>query len=64
MGWNYNVNKIINMQNQKAIIIGCGISGPAMALFLKRIGIEATIYEEQTNHRDDAGAFLGICQTG
>jgi len=35
------------MQNQKkkALIIGCGIAGPAVALFLKRAGIEAEIYE-------------------
>src|SRR5690242_14533350 len=39
--------KEIMMQNQqkKALIIGCGIAGPALALFLKRAGIEAEIYE-------------------
>lgn len=30
---------------KKALIIGCGIAGPALALFLKRAGIEAEIYE-------------------
>jgi len=52
------------MVTQKAIIIGCGISGPVMALFLRKIGIEATIYEAQTQHRDDAGTFLGISPNG
>ncbi len=52
------------MKNKKAIIVGCGISGPAMALFLKKIGIDATIYEAQKSHRDDAGAFLGISPNG
>ena len=52
------------MDRQKAIIIGCGISGPAMALFLRKTGIEATIYEAQTRHRDDTGAFLGISPNG
>lgn len=35
------------MQNQskKAVIIGAGIGGAALALFLKRAGIEAEIYE-------------------
>jgi 2-polyprenyl-6-methoxyphenol hydroxylase-like FAD-dependent oxidoreductase len=38
------------MQNQqsrvkKALIIGSGIAGPALALFLKRAGIESEIYE-------------------
>jgi 2-polyprenyl-6-methoxyphenol hydroxylase-like FAD-dependent oxidoreductase len=32
-------------QQKKALIIGCGIAGPALALFLKRAGIEAEIYE-------------------
>lgn len=35
-----------------------------MALFLKKAGIETTIYEEQTKHRDDTGAFLGISPNG
>ena len=30
---------------KKALIIGSGIAGPALALFLKRAGIEAEIYE-------------------
>lgn len=35
------------MQNKtkKALIIGCGIGGPTLALFLKRAGIESEIYE-------------------
>lgn len=49
---------------KKALIIGCGISGPAMAIFLKRIGIEATVFEAQPAGRDDAGAFLGISPNG
>ena len=32
-------------QQKKALIIGCGIAGPALALFLKRVGIQAEIYE-------------------
>ena len=32
-------------QTRKALIIGCGIAGPALALFLKRAGIVAEIYE-------------------
>ncbi|HLG64466.1 MAG TPA: FAD-dependent monooxygenase [Ktedonosporobacter sp.] len=31
--------------HEKALIIGGGIGGPALALFLKRAGIEAEIYE-------------------
>jgi 2-polyprenyl-6-methoxyphenol hydroxylase-like FAD-dependent oxidoreductase len=36
---------IMKNQQKKALIIGCGIAGPALALFLKRAGIEAEIYE-------------------
>ncbi len=35
-------------RTKKALIIGCGIAGPALALFLKRVGIEAEIYEART----------------
>src|SRR5436309_11263095 len=35
-------------QTKKALIIGCGIAGPAVALFLKRAGFEAEIYEART----------------
>ncbi|GAB3989254.1 FAD-dependent monooxygenase [Spirosoma daeguense] len=52
------------MSSQKALIIGCGIAGPAMALFLKRIGIESVIFEAKPAYQDDAGAFLGITPNG
>ena len=35
-------------QIKKALIIGCGIGGAALALFLKRADIEAEIYEART----------------
>lgn len=35
----------MNEQKKKALIIGCGIAGSAVALFLKRAGFEAEIYE-------------------
>jgi 2-polyprenyl-6-methoxyphenol hydroxylase-like FAD-dependent oxidoreductase len=35
----------MHAQQKKALIIGGGIAGPALALFLKRAGIEAEIYE-------------------
>ncbi|CRK85017.1 FAD-dependent oxidoreductase [Neobacillus massiliamazoniensis] len=34
--------------HKKVLIIGCGIAGPALALFLKRAGIEAEIYEARS----------------
>ncbi|GAB3697954.1 FAD-dependent monooxygenase [Spirosoma flavus] len=52
------------MTHQKALIIGCGISGPVLALFLKQIGIESIIYEANSTYRDEAGAFLGVTPNG
>jgi len=32
-------------RSRKAIIVGAGISGPVTAIFLKRAGIEAQVFE-------------------
>ncbi|RRB02525.1 FAD-dependent oxidoreductase [Larkinella rosea] len=49
---------------RKALIIGCGIAGPVMALFLQQVGIEAEIYEAQPTGMDEAGAFLNLAPNG
>lgn len=49
---------------KKAIIIGAGISGPAMALQLKRIGIESEIFEARKPDEMTKGVFLGITPNG
>jgi salicylate hydroxylase len=41
----------------KVIIVGCGVGGPALAIFLKRLGFEPTIYE-RTKGFADAGLSL------
>jgi 2-polyprenyl-6-methoxyphenol hydroxylase-like FAD-dependent oxidoreductase len=46
----------------KSLIIGAGIAGPALAMFLRRLGHEVTICEAR---RDDvAGAFLTLAPNG
>ena len=45
------------------IIIGGGIAGPAIALFLKKIGITSTIYEAYP-HIDDIGGGMQIAPNG
>ena len=35
--------------SKKAIIIGCGIAGPSLAIMLKQIGIDSEIYESEKN---------------
>jgi len=52
------------MQPTKALIIGCGVAGPAVALFLRRAGIEAEIYEAQPVPDDYAGLFLTVAANG
>jgi len=51
----------MNKQKKKALIIGCGIAGPALALFLKRAGIESAIYEAR---EQDEGYSLSLSCNG
>jgi 2-polyprenyl-6-methoxyphenol hydroxylase-like FAD-dependent oxidoreductase len=48
----------------KALVIGSGVAGPAMGLFLRRIGWEAEIYEAGAEPDDYAGAFLNVATNG
>lgn len=48
------------MATKRGLIIGCGVAGPVLAMFLKRAGIEAVIYEGRASARDNLGAFLGL----
>lgn len=49
---------------KKALIIGCGIAGPAAAIFLKRAGCDPVIYEAMPEHDDYAGLFLNVARNG
>lgn len=51
-------------RSNKALIIGCGIAGPATALFLKRAGIDSVIYEAEEQIDDYAGLFLHLARNG
>ena len=50
--------------NQKALIIGCGVAGPVVALYLQRVGIKPIIYESHPEPRDDEGFFLNLAANG
>jgi 2-polyprenyl-6-methoxyphenol hydroxylase-like FAD-dependent oxidoreductase len=54
----------MNRPGRKALIIGCGIAGPVVALFLQRAGIEAEIYEARTDSTDYGGSFLNMACNG
>jgi len=51
-------------EDRKALIIGCGVAGPVLALYLQRIGITPVIYEGRSEPRDDAGFFLNLAENG
>ena len=52
------------MKKRKALIIGGGIAGPALALFLKRAGIDAVVYEAKPSPSRYAGLFLNVAPNG
>ena len=52
------------MSPKKALVIGCGIGGPAVALFLRRAGIDAEIHEAQSASDDEGGHFLNVSSNG
>jgi FAD-dependent urate hydroxylase len=47
-----------------AIVIGCGIGGPVMAMALRRAGIEPVIYEAHEGSADYVGSFLNTASNG
>jgi FAD-dependent urate hydroxylase len=49
---------------RKVLIIGCGITSPALALFLKRAGIDSEIYEARSSSEEEAGFFLYLAPNG
>ncbi|WP_431985035.1 FAD-dependent monooxygenase [Streptomyces qinglanensis] len=53
-----------SVRPRRALLIGCGIAGPVLAMFLQRIGVEAVVYEGSEKPRDDVGAFLNLAPNG
>jgi 2-polyprenyl-6-methoxyphenol hydroxylase-like FAD-dependent oxidoreductase len=51
-------------RTRSVALIGCGIAGPVLAMFLQEAGIEAIIYEGKEEPRDDGGAFLNLAPNG
>jgi 2-polyprenyl-6-methoxyphenol hydroxylase-like FAD-dependent oxidoreductase len=48
----------------RALIIGAGIAGAATALAMRRVGIDAVVYEAHPTGGDDVGAFLTVMDNG
>jgi 2-polyprenyl-6-methoxyphenol hydroxylase-like FAD-dependent oxidoreductase len=51
-------------QIRRAIIIGGGIAGPAVGMFLRRLRIEAIVCERRSTEATDEGLFLGVAPNG
>lgn len=49
---------------RRAIIVGGGIAGPVLAMFLRRIGVEPVVYEGRLEPDDEAGYFLNLAPNG
>ncbi|MDQ3638422.1 MAG: FAD-dependent monooxygenase [Actinomycetota bacterium] len=49
---------------RRALIVGCGIAGPVLAMFLQRAGITPVVYEGRPEPKDEAGAFLNLAPNG
>src|ERR1700743_704835 len=47
-----------------ALVVGAGIAGPACALALARVGIEATVVESHAGPADGVGAILTLAANG
>lgn len=48
----------------RALIIGAGIAGPVLAVFLRRLGLEVVVCEARADAATDEGAFLGVAPNG
>jgi FAD-dependent urate hydroxylase len=51
-------------RQKKALVIGCGIGGPTVAMALQRAGIEPVVYEARKGSADEAGLFLNAACNG
>jgi len=51
-------------RDRRALIVGCGIAGPVLAVALHRAGITATVVEADRQPRDNEGAFLALAPNG
>lgn len=54
----------MNAPPRKALISGCGVAGSAVALFLKRAGLQVEVFEARSAAEEDAGFFLNLAPNG
>ena len=52
------------MNTPRVLIVGGGIAGPVLGMFLRQAGAEATVFEGRAGPQDEAGAFLNLAPNG
>src|SRR5689334_2633229 len=57
-------NTKTSTDTERALIVGVGVSGPALGIALARAGIRSVVYEENAAPRDRGGAFLNVAPNG
>ena len=50
----------VTTTGRKVFVVGCGIAGPVLAMFLRRAGFTPVVYEGRSEPGDEAGAFLNV----
>jgi 2-polyprenyl-6-methoxyphenol hydroxylase-like FAD-dependent oxidoreductase len=50
--------------SSRVVIVGGGIAGPALGMFLRRIGLDVVLYERRSSEAVDEGLFLGVAPNG
>lgn len=59
------VRAMTNTNRKKtALVIGCGIAGPVVAIALQRAGLEPIVYEAHEGSADYVGSFLNTASNG
>jgi 2-polyprenyl-6-methoxyphenol hydroxylase-like FAD-dependent oxidoreductase len=51
-------------ERKTAMVIGCGIGGPVVAMALQKIGIDATVFEAHDGSAEFVGSFLNTASNG
>ena len=55
---------MVSAAGRRAIIVGGGIAGSVLAMFLQRAGLEPVVYEGRSAPEDEAGYFLNLAPNG
>src|SRR5690349_4480184 len=54
----------MTVSGKRALIVGCGVSGPVLANYLKRAGFEPAIYERRSETTSSEGGSFNLAPNG